>query len=257
MSSRKMVGIVQSNFFPWRGYFDFIRQVDLFVIFDCVQYTRRDWRNRNQIKSSQGPEWFSVPVTFSRSHPTSIENTPISYETPWAHGILEQLKNCYSRAPFYSEYIMEIEELLVAPSGSISDLNLRCLKWVCQKLDLNTQIVKSSDMPDIQGKREGRLLDILLKAGATHYLTGPRGMDYINPQNFWDKNIGLIEKRYSYVQYPQQMGAFVDNLSVLDLLFNCGGQSKDYIMPQVPNHAWTPSTYLNHSKELEVLGGRN
>jgi hypothetical protein len=261
MRSKKTVAIVQSNFFPWRGYFDFISQVDTFVILDCVQYTRRDWRNRNQIKSPNGTQWISVPVVFTRDNATTIEYTPIYNEEPWQATILGQIRQAYGKAPYFRTYFGEVERLLNGPVATISELNLRCLSWTCEQLGLNTPIVKSSELEDVSGKREDRILSILAKVGATHYITGPKGLQYINSDNFCAADITLIEKQYSYRPYPQQFGDFVDGLSILDLIFNCGPESKSFMEPLVANRIIAPqsstSEFLEDKKvSLKIQAAR-
>src|SRR5687767_2235559 len=101
------VGIIQSNFLPWLGYFDFIRETDLFVIHDDLQYTKGDWRNRNRIKTLRGLEWISVPVHY-RNTSQLIEETAVDYSTPWAKKILNRIRESYRRAPHFEPFFSEL-----------------------------------------------------------------------------------------------------------------------------------------------------
>src|SRR5258705_10764763 len=126
-------GIIQSNFLPWRGYFDFIREVDLFIIHDDLQYTKGDWRNRNKIKTPRGSEWISVPVNYKHTGQL-IEETSIDYSSPWGQKMLNRIRESYQRAPCFEPYFAELGELLLKPASSISDLNVRLIHWVCNHL---------------------------------------------------------------------------------------------------------------------------
>src|SRR5574342_143538 len=138
------VGIIQSNFLPWRGYFDFIREVDLFIIHDDLQYTKGDWRNRNKIKTTRGLEWITVPVRYQHTSQL-IEETPVDYSTPWAQKMLNRIRESYLHAPHFDPYFSELSELLTQAAASISDLNLTLIHWVCRCLQIATPIRMSRE----------------------------------------------------------------------------------------------------------------
>ncbi|OQW46796.1 MAG: hypothetical protein A4S09_02495 [Proteobacteria bacterium SG_bin7] len=224
----KTLGIIQSNYIPWRGYFDFINSVDLFVIYDCLQYTKFDWRNRNMIKYDKGTRWISVPVDASRDRGDTVENTVIKYHTPWIDEHIRWLKLSYEKAPFFKTYIGEFEEILRNRYHTISQLNLALLRWVCGHLGITTQLRLSSEV-NPEGVKTDRLLDIMKKFGGTHYLSGPAAKDYIQLEKFQEAKISLTYKSYSYPNYPQLHGDFVGAVTILDLMFNCGPESHKYI----------------------------
>ncbi len=105
------VGIIQSNFLPWRGYFDFIREVDLFIIHDDLQYTKGDWRNRNKIKTPRGLEWITVPVNYKTTSQL-IEETTIDYSTRWAQKMLNCIREVYRQAPYFEPYFTQLSGLV-------------------------------------------------------------------------------------------------------------------------------------------------
>lgn len=221
------VGIIQSNFLPWLGYFDFIRETDLFIIHDDLQYTKGDWRNRNRIKTLRGLEWISVPVHY-RNTSQLIEETAVDYSTPWAKKILNRIRESYRRAPHFEPFFSELTDLLSQPAASISDLNLRLILWVCRRLEITTPIRMSRDYHPQDAKTE-RLIGILTQVKATTYLSGPAAQAYLIPEMFEQACIQLEYKQYNYPEYEQLYPPFVSTVSVIDLLFMKGQEAKFYL----------------------------
>ena len=221
------VGIIQSNFLPWRGYFDFIREVDLFIIHDDLQYTKGDWPNRNKIKTPRGAEWITVPVHY---HQTSqlIEETTIDNSKPWARGMLNRIQNSYQKAPHFELYFSELSNLLLEPAASISDLNLRLINWVCTSLEIETPITFSRQYRPLGAKTE-RLIGILKQVEATTYLSGPAAKAYLEAELFEQAGISLEYKVYDYPEYEQLYPPFEPAVSVVDLLFMVGKDAKTYL----------------------------
>ena len=220
------VCILQSNFLPWRGYFDLIRESGLFIIYDDVQYTKGDWRNRNRIKTQHGAQWITVPVRRRRLSQL-IEETPIDYAAPWAQRVLNQVRESYRGAPHFEPYFSELGDLLAPPAASISDLNLRLIRWVCRHLEIETPI-RMSRVYHPQGARTERLIGILQQAQATTYLSGPAAQAYLAPEMFERAGIRLEYKRYDYPEYEQLYPPYEATVSVIDLLFMKGKQAGLY-----------------------------
>jgi hypothetical protein len=221
------VGIIQSNFIPWRGYFDFIREVDLFIVHDDLQFTKGDWRNRNKIKTGHGSEWITVPVHYKHTN-QSIEETMVDYSTPWAHRMLNRIQESYRTAPYFEPYFSELSGLLIEPAASISGLNLRLIRWVCNHLQIDTLIRMSREYHP-QGTKTERLIGILKQVKATAYLSGPAARAYLIPEMFEKANIRLEYKRYDYPEYPQLYPPFDANVTILDLLFMVGKDALKYL----------------------------
>lgn len=221
------VGTIQSNFLPWRGYFDFIREVDLFIIHDDIQYTKGDWRNRNKIKTPRGTEWITVPVNYRQTHQL-IEDTTIENSKPWARTMLSRIQNSYQKAPHFEPYFSELSSLLLEPAATISDLNLRLIKWVCSHLGIRTPITFSREYHP-QGAKTERLIGVLKQVEATIYLSGPTAQAYLEPELFEQAGIRLEYKVYDYPEYEQLYLPFEPAVSVIDLLFMMGKDSKKYI----------------------------
>ena len=221
------VGTIQSNFLPWRGYFDFIREVDLFIIHDDIQYTKGDWRNRNKIKTLRGSEWITVPVNYRQSSQL-IEETTIDNSKPWARGMLNKIRNSYQKAPYFDLYFSELSDRLLEPAATISELNLRLIKWVCSHLEIETPITFSHEYHP-KGAKTERLLGILEQVGATTYLSGPSAQTYIKPELFEQAGINLEYKVYDYPEYEQLYPPFEPAVSIIDLMFMVGEDSIKYL----------------------------
>ncbi len=223
------VGIIQSNFLPWRGYFDFIREVDVFVVEDDLQYTKGDWRNRNRIKTPQGSTWITVPVRYKHTSQL-ICDTPIDYDQPWDTKMLNRIRESYRTAPFFEPYFSELSRLLSEPVPSISVLNVSLLRWVCRHLEIKAPLLFSQDHHPHGAKTE-RVISILQSVGATVYLSGAAAKNYIKPELFDQAGIRLEYKQYRYPEYEQLYPPFDPAVSVLDLLFMKGPGSRMYLEP--------------------------
>ena len=220
------VGMIQSNYIPWRGYFDFIDDCDLFVFYDDVQYTHKDWRNRNRIKTHAGVLWLSVPVIHDSA--TLIETARLRYDTRWVDKHIRSLTHAYRKAPHFLDYSEEFFAILRSTPETISQLNISICRWVMAKLGIRTQTRRASEFR-AEGSKYERPLRILQSIGAREYLSGPGARPYTDENAFLAANIGLSYKAYRYPEYPQLHGPYVPDLSVLDLLFNCGQGSRHYL----------------------------
>jgi hypothetical protein len=227
------VGIIQSNYAPWRGYFDFIASVDLFIFYDDVQYTKSDWRNRNRIKTSHGVRWISVPVRY-RTLLKMVCETEIDYSRDWSSDHLNQFYEHYTAAPFLSDVARTLKAAFSKKSQTISELNILLARDVCSYLGVTTPTVLSSEL-GVAGSGTERLISILKKVGATHYLSGPAAQRYLDFDLFRKSGIRLEYKTYAYAEYPQQFGAFEPAVTILDLIANCGPGSRALIRSLKPD----------------------
>ena len=223
----KTVAIIQSNYIPWKGYFDVINMADEFFLYDTVQYTRRDWRNRNRIKTAQGPQWLTIPVEGSRAQ--RICDVQIS-DPRWAERHWRTLSQAYARAPYFAEYRDEIETLYRGGAERrLSAVNERFIRALCGLLAITTPIVHSPDDAEHAVKTE-KLLAICVEAGATEYICGPASRDYIEEWRFAEAGIAVTYVDYSgYPEYPQLFGPFLHEVSVLDLIFSTGADARSHM----------------------------
>lgn len=223
----KKVAILQSNYIPWKGYFDMIAAVDEFIIYDDMQFTKNDWRNRNIIKTPKGTEWLSVPVGQNIKRLIKDVMMPSAL---WQKKHWLTLEYNYRRAPYFDEVAAWLKPLYLTMVHSHLSLLNRCfIEAICHYLDIKTIISNSWDYPQLNGKTE-RLADLCLQAGGTEYISGPLAKDYIDETVFTERNIQLTWFDYiDYPEYPQLWGDFTHGVTILDLLFNCGKESFRYM----------------------------
>jgi hypothetical protein len=221
------VAILQSNYIPWKGYFDLIAAVDEFIIYDDMQYTKNDWRNRNRIKTPKGVEWISVPAGQDiRRRIRDVELT----SARWQQKHWKTIESNYRRADHFGEVAAILEPIYTSRTYShLSLLNRTLLEFVCDFMCITTNISNSWDYELTAGRTE-RLVDLCTQMGATEYVSGPSAKGYIDEQQFLERNIRVTWFDYSgYPEYPQLWGQFVHEVSVLDLLFNCGKSAPRYM----------------------------
>jgi hypothetical protein len=226
--SEKKIAILQSNYIPWKGYFDIINSVDEFIIYDEVQYTKNDWRNRNVIKTANGPAWLTIPVRQERTGQL-IKDTKIA-DARWGKKHWSTISQNYSKAKYFKAYKEIFEEIYLNPkSDLISDVNLSFIKAVNNILKIDTLIKSSADF-DVVGGQTERLLNICKACDAGVYLSGPAAKEYFDEKLAHDYGIELEWMDYSnYVAYPQLHGEFEHGVSILDLIFNMGENSIGYM----------------------------
>jgi hypothetical protein len=225
----KRVAIVQSNYIPWKGYFDLINLVDEFILYDDRQYTRRDWRNRNVIKTATGLHWLSIPVRVKGRYLQRIDETMIS-EPAWSAKHWRTIAQAYAAAPHFATYRDAIGGLYdAAGEERLSDVNRRFLERICELLGIKTRLTWSSDY-SAAGERTERLVSLCRHAGAQQYLSGPAARAYIDDEQFRAAGIELMYMDYAgYPEYPQLHGPFEHGVSVIDLLFNTGPDASRFM----------------------------
>ncbi|WP_217578001.1 WbqC family protein [Mesorhizobium sp. GbtcB19] len=224
----KRVAILQSNYLPWKGYFDLIASVDEFILYDDRQCPRRDWRNRNKIKTPTGPQWLTVPVVTKGRYFQKICETEID-GADWAQSHWRQLQANYRRAGCFAEIAEWLEPLYSRRYTHISELNRSFLTAICGYLGIGTTINASSAY-ELHGEKTERLASICAQAGGTVYVSGPSAKNYIVEDVFETAGIKLEWFDYAgYPTYPQLWTGFVHEVSIVDLLFNCGRQSAQFM----------------------------
>lgn len=227
------VGIIQSNYIPWRGYFDFIASVDLFVFHDDLQYTKGDWRNRNKIKTKNGLRWISVPVKYKHTEQL-ICDTEVDYSTNWQKSHINQFHAAYFRAPNYCDAHEILQNNFQQQPRTISELNISLVKDICEYLDIKTPLAMSSEYQPVGTKTE-RLLSILCNIGADTYVSGPSADGYLDKELLRKSSISVEYKRYDYPEYSQLHKSFNSNVTILDLIANCGKNCSDFLRNRAPN----------------------
>lgn len=225
----KKLAILQSNYIPWKGYFDFIASVDEFVIYDQMQYTKNDWRNRNKIKTNKGVEWLTIPVRVE-SLSQKIEDTLV-FDKNWFKKHKTTLQTNYAKANCFKETKEFVFNLYDEASkfNNLSAINLVFIKGICEFLNIQTKISLSTDYNLVAGKTE-RLIDLCKQTNSELYLSGPSAKHYLDQTLFNENNIILEWMDYfGYQDYEQLNPPFEHGVSIFDLIFNKGDQSKEYL----------------------------
>jgi hypothetical protein len=218
------VVIEQPNYLPWIGYFDLIRRSDVWIWYDEVQYTKRDWRNRNRIAAGEAMEWLTVPVKTKGRFTQAIADVEIDYSDAWMRRHIETLRRCYARAPFFDAIREVVERALAARPRFLADLTIRLNEAICSLLAIAPKFLRSSILPRSESDRQQRLLDLCRRVSATVYLSGPAARAYIDPAAFLAAGIELRYIRYDYPPYPRGPHPFVPNLSIVDALAWLGAE---------------------------------
>lgn len=221
----KKVAISQSNYIPWKGYFDLINSVDEFVFYDDVQFTKRDWRNRNLIKTKDGVKWLTIPIEVKGKFYQKINETKVS-DHNWGKSHWESIVHSYSRAEYFNEFQKIVEHLyLKTETEMLSIINFNFIKQICEILKIKTKLSWSSDFI-LTGDKTERLINLCKQLGATTYYTGPAAKKYIDEDNFEKNSIELVYYDYSgYPTYKQLWEGFEHKVTVLDLIFNEGSNA--------------------------------
>jgi hypothetical protein len=225
----KKVAIVQSNYIPWKGYFDLINLADEFILYDDVQYTRRDWRNRNRIKAQGSVIWLTIPVEVKGKYLQKIKDTVIS-DANWRSEHWNSIKHHYARAQYFREYRELFENLYFGSDEKyLSLVNRRFLETICSMLGIKTKMSWSMDYDLVEGPTE-RLVDLCKQAGANEYISGPGAKAYLEEELFGREGISLTYFDYSgYPEYKQLSSPFEHQVSIIDLIFNQGPRAPQYM----------------------------
>lgn len=227
------VAVLQSAYIPWRGYFDIIRSVDLFIVYDDVQYSKGSWRNRNRLKTTNGSKWLTVPVNVTLGQP--ICDVTVAYQAKdWAtqhRGLMDQ---SLATSPYFKRAIAPWEAVVGERPEHLTDLNRRLLDVYCAELEITTPFATSADFA-LEGSATGRLLMLLKAVGATSYLSGPAAEAYLDLSAFAAADIALYYKTYDYSNYPQASGLFQPDVSIIDLIANMGDAAAELIRTRTPD----------------------
>ena len=226
---RRRVAIVQSSYIPWKGYFDLIASVDVFVLFDDVQYTKRDWRSRNCIKTERGLQWLTIPVNVTGRYHQSIADVTVADER-WAELHWKTIAHQYSKAAEFDDYGPMLEALYhTAPAPRLSDINRHFLVGVCQMLGITTELRWSNEF-SLAEERSAKLLGICQQLEADTYVSGPAARDYLDEAVFREARINVEWADYSgYPEYRQMHPPFEHRVSIVDLLLNEGTAAREFL----------------------------
>jgi len=213
-----IVSIHQPQYMPYIGYIYKILKSDVFVFLDDAQYKKNEWQNRNRIKGPNGLVWLTVPVSFNFGD--RINEVKI-VEDGWQKKHLNSIKSAYSKSNYFKDFFPYIENLLSKKYENLSVLNIKCVEMILDYLGIKKEIVISSTLKINKTKTE-RLVEIVKRLNGDTYLSGDGGHSYLDEEVFEKNQIKLIYLNYKPVRYNQLWGDFIENLSVIDLIFNEG-----------------------------------
>ena len=225
----KKIAILQSNYIPWKGYFDLINIVDEFILYDDMQYTRRDWRNRNKIKTPQGLQWLTIPVEIKGKFFQKIKDTKIT-DKKWNIKHWRTISQNYSKAKYFKDYKDIFEELYLACDEEyLSQINYKFITTINEILEIKTKLRWSSEFEILDGQTE-KLLGICKDCNADIYLSGPAAKNYFDEDLAKQENIKVEWMDYSgYKEYEQLNPPFEHGVTILDLIFNEGDRAKEFM----------------------------
>lgn len=227
------VCIHQPDFAPFLGFFHKIVKSDIYVVFDHVQYIKRGWHHRDQIKTKDGPTWLTVPVLQGGRYKQKINEVEIDNSIDWQQKHLDLIRHNYARAAHFQPYFGEIAAIYEKRHAKLLELNMDILRYFFNVLGIERKIVFSSEFGFEEAKNE-LLVKIVKAVGADAYYTGSGSRDYLDEKLFADNGIRVIWQEFKMPAYEQPWGPFVPNLSMIDTLLNCGGAGSRELLRSLP-----------------------
>ena len=226
--------VLQPGYLPWLGYFDQVDRADIFVHYDDVQFDKQGWRNRNRIKTPQGPQWLTVPVLHRHKSSQPICEVEIDDRVPWARKHLQAIEQNYAGAPFLEPTLAELAEVLERPWQLLAELDIALSELLCRRLGVAAQFHRASSL-GLAGERSERLIAMCRHFGAEGYLSGDAARDYLDLDGFARAGVAVEWQDYRHPSYSQLHGAFESHLSILDLLLNEGPGSLEILRSGRPS----------------------
>ena len=227
------VAIMQPTYLPWIGYFGLMMTSDIFILLDNVQFEKRSWQQRNQIKTKNGKMWLTVPVKSKNKFHQNINDVQISTDEDFKKKHLNSIKLNYIKSKFFKSYEKEFIKLYDTNHKKLVSLNFDIIYWFKEKLEIKTKILRSSDL-NVDGKKDLLIANLVKNVNSTSYIFNQGSENYIlKSDEFKKKNIDLYKFEFKLEKYNQLYGDFIPNMSIIDLLFNIGNKSKDYILKNI------------------------
>lgn len=228
--------IMQPSYLPWMGYFDLLLQSDYFLVYDNVQFDKDGWRNRNKIKTPNGPQWMTVPVLTKGQNKPTNKDIKINNLEFWSKKQLKSIEMNYKKAPHFNAVFPMIESVLSQEWNFLIDLNMTFIRKFCEYLKIHPKIGFSSELKlELPEGKNEKLIAICKHLKADKFYEPAGGQGYIDPEKFRSEGIELTFQNFNPPEYPQLYGPFISHLSVIDLFFNCGEGSLKAIKSPSPS----------------------
>lgn len=225
-----IISVHQPNYLPWCGYFHKMMSCDLFVILDDVTFSKRAITNKNKIKTPHGTKSLSIPLSNKKG---AINDITTLEDKTWAKEHWSIIHRNYARAPFWNHYQHFFEPIFEKPDEKLAEFNWRLIEIIRTILEIKTPIIRSSELHGIIGSKDDKIISICQALQAKVYLSGAGAKAYNDENKFKNNQIQLVYQEFVHPSYPQLWGNFIPDLSVIDLLFNCGPKSKELFTKQV------------------------
>ncbi|MBV6478494.1 MAG: hypothetical protein HGGPFJEG_01249 [Ignavibacteria bacterium] len=227
-----------------RKHFHLIQKSDIYVFMDDTQFVKNGHHNRNRIKGKSGYIWLTVPVLQKGRYGQKINEVMIDNHTDWKKKHWLSIQHCYSKAPYFKEYSDFFEDCFKKDWEKLSDLNIYLIENISLFLGIkNTKFKILSSMNITTEDPTQRLIDICEKLNADNFFIGTRAKDYMDDNKWLNTNVRLNYFEPVYNEYPQLFGDFLENCSIIDLLFNAGKDSFEFI--------WGKYFLLNNKSEAQ------
>lgn len=224
-----IIGIHQPNYIPWIGYFYKIWMSDIFIFLDDAQFEKNGYADRNSIKTPQGTCYLKVPIELKKGLSTQYNEVRLKDELLWREKQLKTIQMNYKRSPYFSKVYPDIEKLYMCDKKELSTFNIHFIITISKKLNLNT-VFKCSSQMDICGSGVNRIIRIVKACGGNIYYSGSGGANYQSSEEYHNEGIELQYTKFAHPQYHQLWSGFKENLSVLDLIFNCGYEQSEVLI---------------------------
>lgn len=227
-----IVSIHQPDYLPWLGFFDKILRCDVFVLLDNVQFSKNYFTNRNKIRTAQEWTWLTVPVLSKGKSDQRIDEVQINNisEKRWAEKHWKSIEQSYKKAPFFSEYADLFYQLYSRQWDDLTELNKTIIHHIVDAFGIKTRICEVAEIGEaaplaVEGKSTELLFNICQALGASTYLSGAFGKEYLDEDLFTDHEIKVVYQEFFHPEYKQVFSPFIPNMSAIDLLFNYGKSS--------------------------------
>jgi len=226
----KSVAMLQSNYIPWKGVFDLIHKADVFVFYDDVQFTKRDWRSRNKIPTANGDVWLTVPVLTGGKREQLVCDTMIDTDVNWQQKHYKTLTMNYAKAPFIKDCTRLLQDFYLEKRwNNLSEMNIYMTKYICKTLGIETDFINSKELSATGSKDGEKVIKICKVLGCDHFINGPASKAFMDEEKFANAGVTLEYMEYNYPEYRQLYRPFNHHVSILDLLFMTGPDAPDYI----------------------------
>jgi hypothetical protein len=222
-----IVFVHQPEYIPWLGFFDKLARCDTYVIYDDAQFQHGSFHNRNRVRSQQGWDWLTVPIT--HGYPQTIKDVRICGDR-WKAKQINNIKNNYKKSPYFERYYQVIEDAITTYHERLISLNLQLIRAIAKVLDIKVKMICSSEFPHDGQEKNEKLVSMCKVLGAKTYLCGSGGQNYIQENRFNEANVSVLWHDYEHPRYRQMFGDFEPNMSIIDLLFNEGPNAKEILL---------------------------